>query len=584
MEKNIKNITDMEKVFNQRFTRMDNDKNLYLLSKYTLTDEKNKAIPNSISVTLPEPRMFAEKVFAIINSAHMQSRVIGRGLSDGETALIEKCVDDLFTSVDIRLMQRGSRILKPFIIEQDCIRGTIITRNLLKEMPDATYIPDVLPCDARHTVYQFGVDDLLWCAPKFFRSKAMLVSEYPEQEKNIPSGYNIPVYEYADKEVIATYVNQTKIREEENTLGYVPYVVVESATGPMLMDDDYFKYRGESIYAVVRDLYPEINRHASILTTLDMLSFLGGLQFPNPLGDAAEPPKEPLRGMRKTIPMDKDARLIPIPINDVRNSSRMIQYLLLSGLQRATFSNLEYGTLTMPLSAVAISKMMGTRDAIVVMRLHDMGLYFRQTAKMLLRQYVEGGLKAKLGEPGLEREYATKVMDKDFAIFYDFTPVSPEQDIANTAVAQQQRALGLSWRSILTNTLKVQDVAGELEMERREIADRMDIANTLLDQAISYAERGDELDDRAEKELYYTKAELVTQQLETILKQRATGQLTGLNMQGAEPQNGGKPMLPLLGGGRGGQAQPEQEEEVTPDEMEERRESRESVVRRQTEG
>jgi len=477
-------------------------------------------------------------------------------------------------------MQKGSRILKPFVIEQDCIRGTIITQNLLREIPDGTYVPDVIPCDARHTVYEFGSDGLLWASPKFFRTKAMIENEYPDA-KNVPSGKSIPVQTYADKDVLETYVSGKKVWEAENTLGYVPFVVVESSAGPMLMDDDYFKYRGESIYAVARDLYPEINRHASILTTLDMMSFLGGWQYKSEMGELAEKPEQPIRGTRKVIPVEKGGGYEPLPINDIRNASRMLQYLLLSALQRATFSNLEYGTLTMPLSAVAISKMMGTRDAIIVMRLHDMALYFRQTAKMLLRQYIEGGLKSKLGEPGLEREYETKDIDKDFAIFYDFTPTSPEQDIANTAVAQQQRALGLSWRSILTNTLKVQDVTGELEMERREMADKMDIGNVLFDQVYAYRDRGDELDDKKEKEKFYLKAELTLQQLENILKQRAMGQLTGLNMEGQGAS--GKPMLPLLGGGGGGEFRPEREEETSPEELEERRGSREAVVRRQTE-
>jgi len=352
----------------------------------------------------------------------------------------------------------------------------------------------------------------------------------------------------------------------------------------MLMDDDYFKYRGESIYAVVRDLYPEINRHASILTTLDMMSFLGGWQYKSEMGELAQRPEQPIRGTRKVIPVEKGGGYEPLPINDIRNASRMLQYLLLSALQRATFSNLEYGTLTMPLSAVAISKMMGTRDAIIVMRLHDMALYFRQTAKMLLRQYVEGGLAAQLGEVGLEREYKPEDIDKMFAIFYDFTPTSPEADIANTAVAQQQRALGLSWRSILTNTLKVQDVAGELEMERREMADKMDVANVLYDQVYAYRDRGDELDDKKEQEKFYLKSELTLQQLETMLKQRAMGQLIGLYMEGQGGGDGSKPMLPLLGGGGGGQSEQEREEEVSPEEQEERRESRSAVVRRQTAG
>ena len=86
---NMTKIKEMEGIFNQRFQRMDSDRALYLLEKYTLRDEKEAKVPDAISITMPEPRMFAEKVFAIINSAHMQSRVVGKGLSDRETALIE---------------------------------------------------------------------------------------------------------------------------------------------------------------------------------------------------------------------------------------------------------------------------------------------------------------------------------------------------------------------------------------------------------------------------------------------------------------------------------------------------------------
>jgi len=578
MADNITKIKDMKKIFNNRFKRMDEDRGLYLLEKYTLTDEKKENIPDAISVTMSEPRMFAEKVFAIINSSHQQSRVVGKGLSDKETSLIEGCVDDLFISADVRLMAKGSRILKPFIIEQDCIRGTIVTQNLLREV-GGTYVPNITPCDARHTVYEFGTDDLLWASPEFFRTKDMIISEYPDAADKIPSGNSISVQPYADKEILETYVAGKKIWETENTLGYVPYVIVESAAGPMLMDEDFFKYRGESIYAVVRDLYPEINRHASILTTLDMMSFLGGWQYESEMGELAKKPEKPIRGTRKVIPVEKGGGYKPLPINDIRQASRALQYLLLSALQRATFSNLEYGTLTMPLSAVAISKMMGTRDAIVLMRLHDMALYYRQTAKMLLRQYVEGGIKAELGQPGLEREYAPADIDKKFAIFYDFTPTSPEQDIANTAVAQQQRALGVSWRSILTNTLKVQDVAGELAMEKQEMADKMDVANVLYDQVYAYRDRGDSLDDKKEAEKFYLKSELTLQRLETILRQSAMGQLTGLNMEGKQAKGTStKPMIPLMAGGGAS----EREEEVTPEELEERSESRESVVRKQT--
>jgi len=580
-EETFQKIRDKEQEFSKRFKRMDEDRALYLLEDYIMRDEKGNKIPDVINVTMPEPRMFAEKVFSIINATHKQVVVEGRGLSENEKGKIENFLEDLEVSIDERLMRKGYPMLKPFMVEKDCLRGVIASRNLLWENDDGTCVPDVLPCDARYLTYEFGVDDLDWVANKTFRTRAMIEKEYPG--KKIPGGNPLEFYDYWDSEKNELIVGGKKFDERENPIGRPPFTVVESATGPMLMDKDFNKYRGESIYATVRRLYPEINRHASILTTLDMLSFLGGWQYESEMGEQARRPEQPVRGIRKIIPVEKGGGYKPLPINDIRNASRMLQYLLLSALQRATFSNLEYGTLTMPLSAVAIQKMIGTRDALIIMRLHDLARYYRQMSRMFIKQYVDGGIPAKLGEPGLEREYSKGELDKDFAIFYQFTSLSPEQDTANTAVAQQQKALGMSWYSILTNTLKVQDVAGELAREKEEMADRMDAANVLYDQVYAYRNRGDELKDKREKEKYYLKAELTLQQLENVLRQRALGQLTGLNLEGGkDEQKTTRPLIPLMSGAGGSAPASEREEEMTPDELEERAESREVSVRRQT--
>jgi hypothetical protein len=582
-ENNLSKIKEMEQIFQQRYARMDTDRDLHLLKSYTLKNSQNKPIKKAISITMNEPRIFSDKVLSLLNAVIMQSVVEGRGLSAKENTIIEEFLDDLFITIDEQLKKKGKKPLRPFIFYQTSMRGTIVTRNLLEEMPGGTYMPNVLQCDSRFATYEFGGDGLLWASAKMFKTKSMIESEYPAA-KGISAGSKaIPFREYWDNEVREVYANETLIHTEKNTLGYPPFVIVESASGAMISDEDYEKYHAESIYASVRDLYPEINRLASIVATLTQWSFRGPRQYASEMGELAKTPDLPENDEDILVPVEKGGGYLPFPINDIKNATRMLQSLLSSAIQRATFSNLEYGTLSMPLSAVAIQKMLDTRGGVVLVRFLDAIYYYQQTARMFIDQYINGGIKAIVGKPGIEREYEPKDLDKKYNIEYQFYSQSPEADIANTAVAQQQKALGMAWKTILTKTMKVQDPDGEIAQQTDEQISKTDMAVMLFNHVFYLRDMGDKFKDKMEAQKYYWKSEFVLQQLETLLRQRAAGQMAGYNFGGNGAGSGQKPLLPMMAGGQGGVSPEEEEFAVPPEELEEKADRRATQVRRQTE-
>ncbi len=581
MADNLKKITDMEGVFSERFKRMDSDRDLHLLKPYTLTDSKGKAIKKAISITMNEPRIFSDKVLSLLNSVIMQSVVEGKGLSSDETSKIEGFLDDLFITIDEQLRKKGRKPLRPFVFYQTSLRGVIITRNLLEETQGGTYMPDVLPCDGRFPVYEFGGDGLLWAANKMLKSKAMIESEYPTVK--VPDSTKpFAVREYWDNEVREVYMDDSQVLSVKNSLGYPPFVIVESASGAMINDENYEQYHAESIYASVRNLYPEINRLASIVATLTQWSFRGPRQYRSEMGELAKTPELPDNDGDVVVPVELRGGYDFFPISDIKNATRLLQSLLSSAIQRATFSNLEYGTLSMPLSAVAIQKMLDTRGAIVLVRFLDAISYYTQTARMFIKQYIEGGIPALVGKPGIEKEYDPKDLDKTYNIQYEFYSQSPEGDIANTAVAQQQKALGIAWKTILTKTMKVQDPNGEIALEVDEQISKTDMAVMLFNQVFYLRDEGDKFKEKMQAERYYWKSEFVLQQLETLLRQRAANQLVGYNFQGSGGGGNSKPLLPLMAGGAGGVSSEAEEFAIPPEELEERAESRASVIRRQT--
>ena len=578
-------IKEGQEYFSKRNQRMDNDTSLYLLDKYVFRDENGKKLDDMINVTLNEPRVFAEKVMTIIGSAYMQCVVEGRGekgkLSDKDTTRIEEFLKDLFISVDTRLLRRGFRNLHAFLIEQICLRGTIASRNLLWQNQDGTYSPDILPCDSRYLVYEYGVDGIIWAASQTYRSQAQLESEYPDC-KYIPSGKNIEVWDFWNEEVNEVYAGGKKIFDQENTLGHTSYVIVESSAGPMLLDKDFITHRGESVFATVRDLYPEYNRLASILQTLNVWSFYGPTQYESEMGEMAQKPEKAPYGTRKVIPVEPGRGYKPFPINDVRNAARQFQALISSAIQRATFSNLEYGTLSFPLSAVAISKILQQRDAIVLSRLNDLAIYYQQTAQMLKRQYVEGGIPAIVGEEGLEKEYDTDLLSKKVSIKYKFYTMSPEQDIANHSMANQIRPDLVSADTIRRDILKLQDPDAEKAKIRAEQSEKVDMAIMLYNQVHSLVDEAEKISSSKEKDRYYVKAELVLRQLEALLRQRAQGQMAGYNFGSDREEARPKPLVPMTSGGGGGTQSSANEYDISPEEMESRAESRAVTVRRQT--
>ena len=582
-------IQERESDFKDLYKRMDEDRKLYLMDEYKLKNYDGQEVPDVVNVTMNDARVFADRANAILNGANMQAVITGRHLSDKETTLIEQFIEDLLITIDDRLLARDLGALYSFLIEQIIVRGRISSRNLVYEDKETgLYVPDVLPCDTRYMVYEFSHKGLMWANPFFMRSKAQIEKEYGDKARRIMS--SLPklarVDDFWDDEKEVIYINKTKIDEKENTMGFPPFVIQKSGAGSMLMDEGYLKYTGESVFAPNRSLYPELNRLATILQTLNMMTFAGGYQYESELGEDATKPEEPVHGLWKVWAVEKGGGYRLIPVNDIRNSTRLFFSLLLGAVQRGSLPNIDYGNLTFPLSAVAISRLTATKDAIFVPRLQALSLYYRQTARMLRDQYVKGGITTKLGEEGLKREYNASDLDKEFAIQYHFYSTSPEQDVANYAIAQQAMAVDISMDTIRRDILKLRDPDGEKIKSRAERAEKGDAALMLYEQGHSMIDEY----ERTKDGRYLIKSELILQQLEGILRNRAGGGMAGLDMEalggGRGTQAQTKSLVPLLEGGGAGASRgvtPERESSMPPEELEERAESRASTVRRQSE-
>jgi hypothetical protein len=372
-----KRVSECQPLFN----RMDVDKGLYFSKLYTMMrpDRPDIAMDNVINVTFNDATTFAMRAIATLGGARRQTVVEGKNFPEKQATIIENFTDDISYSIDGRLINRGIVSLDSFLNEQICIRGTIVGRvtgRKVKKDIDGknkeVFSPDVLPLDSRFFVFEEGVDGIKWGAPFSWRSKAAIMAQYGE----LIEKYSVKVddeggqvTDYYDDEKNDIFIDDQIVKEQKNPFGYPPFPVALSAAGSMLADRDAMEHRGESIFWANRNLFPEVNRTASIFQTLNVGSFAGAVQYESAAGTRAKKPKRPPFGVYSIIPVEPKLGFKPFPMNDIKAAARLFYATLYTRVQQGGLSAIDYGNLTFPLSAVAISRLTASRDQIFTPRI-----------------------------------------------------------------------------------------------------------------------------------------------------------------------------------------------------------------------
>ena len=590
---NYQLVLDKKQDMSELTKRQDNDRKLAQLDPpYVMTNLDGQPTPDVINVTMNEAMVFAGRSAAIMSGANMQRIVYGRELSDTDTTTIENFYQDIYYANDLMLANSMFTSLYGFLIEQILIRGSIAARCLMRTQggENGKFIPDIMPLDTRYFYYETDSQGIVWGAPETTRTRTQIERDWGI----VIRGKAAVVTDFWDDTVNEIYI-ATKLykggsqtnnaekypeRKREHGLGYPPLIFMKSGAGfHSLMDVGGIKFQGESIFNNNRGLIPELHRAASIMQTLTAMGFEGALYANLEDPNSGEGKPDSPMGLRKLTEMGLQERLNLVPINDIKNATRLFYNMLVGALQRGGLPNIDFGNLSFPLSAVAISKLTASKDAIFIPRLNSIALFYRSLSQMIKKQYVQAGYNVELGEEGFEREYSQSDIDKKFATKYEFHTTSPEQNIANYAIGQQAMAIGLSRHTVFSDIIKVNDPDGEINKTRDEKAEQGDIAITLNRRLRSLADKDGNFDKATGKDI---EAEMILQQLEMVLRDRARGGTLGM-----EPAKGGisagesiKPMVPLLDKQGGGGKRPPEEEALSPEESERRIERRDEVVRK----
>ncbi len=261
----LEKIKDREATLGPLYKRMDRDRDAYYMKKYTLTGfdiYKNKEIPRTVSVTMNNANVFGNAISAILQGARKQTVV--EGLSETQNHKIEEFLDDSQYTADLKISKRRISSLWAFICFHVALRGPICARWTFLD----NGVPLCVPLDMRFCPFDED-EELEWIAPHTRRSGRQIIRQYGKLKEARLTGITddskkLDVYDYWTQKVNEVWVDDSKIFEQENPYGLIPFAMEYPSTGGMLQDEEALEHEGESVFESVRELYPEWNRLMSI--------------------------------------------------------------------------------------------------------------------------------------------------------------------------------------------------------------------------------------------------------------------------------------------------------------------------------
>lgn len=454
---NLPGTSDLRANQSELDKRMQVDVDLLHLAEYVIKDKDGKVVPGVVNVTLNRPAVFAANVISSLGSAKQQV-VVETENKAVDVHLIEDFVNAALAAADRRLRLKGMPLLNPFADTQFCLRGRCARRILLRKV-DGVVVPDITNWDGRYTYYEPGEEGLKWGAYETIRSKDEILAEYGEGAAAKLTGREGSVLDVWNDQLNEIWINGAKVKEEGHNYGFCPVViqVVSLGYGSMLLDRNWQKYEGESIFFMVRDIVPEVNRLASILQTLNMNELFTAVQYRNPQGTPKDlPPEYP--EMRDVVSVGAGG-LDPIRLGEAKQAAMLLYNMMEKAFQEGSYTDIDIGNVRQPFSAVALVTIGESKDMVYLPRLAAKELLNTATAEMLIRQAIQMGGAIELGVPGHKRSFATDKLKGEYDISFKYFVKTPKIDIARMSEAETA-AKWYPREYIYEEVLQVEDPAG----------------------------------------------------------------------------------------------------------------------------
>lgn len=520
------------------------DSDLLYLKKYVMMspDGRNK-VPDVINVTLSLPGRFANDVISVLGTAREQAIVESED-KNLDTTYIEDFRKAAFTAANALLRWE----LNPWFDFHSCIRGGCAAKCIF-QIVDGILVPGITQWDIRYVTSEGMAQDPDWTAYETKKTKDVIASEAWAKEKDFTiSAKSATVLEVLDREHLEIWVDSKKIYEQKHKFGYTPVVLKKVSLGSMLADEDSLAHQGESIFFLIREAIPELNRLVSIMQTLNFIALKPPKGWASREGQTGEVPEyKEVMGSASITPQDIGGGIVDINFGDAQRSAQVALAIMDKGIREATVAASDLGVIESPPASGVRAMVAGeSRDQLLSPRLGVKALMNQGLADMFTEQVIQIGGSIELGSTRLKRKFETSKLDGQYEGYYKYTIKSASVDAGRASLAAAYGNL-IPDRAKRVEILQREDPDGDETQLNIEAAERLSPSIKIYRV----------LDSLIKEDREY-EAKLMAAELGVNLKQMMAGEMEPPK---PEPEQEPKQVLSLFGGGGGRQPATPVEEE-----------------------
>ena len=535
-------------------TRMENDYGRYLLEWKDDRWEDGEAPEGYHTYISNGPRVFADRIIALLVSAAVNARVPygDAKAEDRKSGLAkERFFRWALREADKTLRQQVLPESKPQLAFHIVIRGWFCGRALLYKDETGATKADITPFDPMHTFYGVGSDGLVWVCHKLLKTRDEIAAEYgedaaaaampnagPSEGQASDSDQGITVYDYYDKTNNAVVIGKDFVKDPTpHGARRVPVFMGLVGSSPFVQRKDETNIKdllgevGESIYAGLRMVYDTINKTLSDRVTLVRRTVDPGYVLESETGTKTLDSNPFVE--QSEVPLKKGEKLTPLQLQEMTRDTDLLLAQLTGEEQRGSIPHTTYGDIQFQLSGYAINTLrkgleLRIQDGVLALK-----SAYMQISELLCEQYSTGMFVPVMATEGFGQSYYKEQIDPAKVAQADnleieIVPRLPKDDVAMYSMAQIAREGKqplVSHRTALDSILQLDNADGEIQLikeEMAEMASPLAALTTLLQTAI----------DRGRFDLaaiYYVELERMKMQMMMP---------PGMPMPGQAPQNG----------------------------------------------
>ena len=429
-------------------TRMDNDfilgMMLNIVDKDTHTNRKFE-----FPITLNDSMTFMQRSHYLFSSHKMDFEITSGDATKQRD--LEAFYNLCLYIADKQLERRGNDPYRSSTNWYNLWRGWICSLWLMYKVGDKLYLPSLADADPRDCTWQYGNKGLAQFSYPLRMDVEAAVKRFPNKNLDINTKSKYVDFECVWTELLELVyladgtdagVRGNPVYMKEHNLGFCPGIVTGVPGLPLTFKGQYdysttFSYRGESLLAANRKIYPMLDRLASLIASVAHQ----GWKAPAVLKHDGDADFEEEPGMSGTVTqIPKEAELQAWPFRDLNNALTYLNGLLSSNKQKGGLSEVQYGNLQFQVASLVVAQLKDEESGIFVNHRLANKIHFLQGFENF-QKMISTGKFYKVDESLVNLDDAIEIdkslFEKKFTINIEFMRISPEENITNWTIANQ---------------------------------------------------------------------------------------------------------------------------------------------------